>query len=179
MKTGDRLWMSPEIRGSYTLGSLPTDADAVFCATGTGEAPHNRMIEHLLREGHRGRIVTVVCCRRLQDLGYDQVHRRLLEMFESYSYIPMTTREVDGPRRHIQDLFLSGDLQSRSGLRLDPARTHVFVCGNAGMVGRPRETAEGLAYPEGPGMVEVLTTRFGLRIATPDRPGNIHFERYG
>ena len=164
MKPGDRLCMGPEARGSYTVGSLPADADAVFCATGTGEAPHNRMIERLLRRGHRGRIATVVCCRRRRDLGYDRVHRRLEEMFGSYTYLPMTTREEGGPRRHIQDLFLSGDFQRRTGLPLAPDGTHVFLCGNSGMVGRPRETEEGLVYPEEPGMVEVLTTRFGFRI---------------
>jgi len=178
LKPGDRLWMSPEAGGSYTLGPLPADADIVFCATGTGEAPHNRMIEALLRGRHRGRIVSVVCCRRRQDLGYDSVHRHLLKMFGNYTYLPMMTREGNGPRRHIQDLFVSGDFQSRTGLALDPGRTHVFLCGNSGMVGHPQETGEGIAYPEGPGMVEVLTTRFGFRIMTPDQPGNIHFERY-
>jgi ferredoxin--NADP+ reductase len=178
LKPGDRLWMSPEAAGSYTLGPLPPDADIVFCATGTGEAPHNRMIEALLRGKHRGRIVSAVCCRRRQDLGYDPVHRRLTKIFRNYAYLPVLTREGNGPRHHIQDLFVSGDFQSRTGLALDPGRTHIFLCGNSGMVGRPEETEEGIVYPEGAGMVEVLTTRFGFRIATPDQPGGIHFERY-
>jgi ferredoxin--NADP+ reductase len=179
MMPGHRIWMSPDVKGSYSTASLPVDADVVFCATGTGEAPHNRMIEELLRRKHRGRIVSVVCCRRQQDLGYDPVHRRLLEMFSNYTYLPMTTREGSGPRRHIQDLFVSGDFQNRSGLPLDSRRTHVFLCGNSGMVGRPQETAGGIVYPEGPGMVEVLTGDFGFRITSPGQPGNIHFEHNG
>jgi ferredoxin--NADP+ reductase len=179
LAVGVRLWMSPQIRGSYILGSPAQDDSVVLCATGTGEAPHNRMIEELLRRQHRGRIVSVICCRRREDLGYDRLHRRLVELFPGYGYLPVTTRDLPGPRRHIQDLLLSGDLQREAGIPLDPKRTHVFLCGNAGMVGRPREVEGKTVYPDEPGMVELLETRFGFRVDSPGRQGNIQFERCG
>ncbi len=178
LRPGDPLWLGRRAGGATTLDPVRPDDEVLFCATGTGEAPHNRMIAELLRAGHRGRIVSVVCCRYRRDLGYLEVHRRLEEMFDGYTYLPMTTREPGQEKRYIQDLIRSGELRRRSGLSLDPARTHVFLCGNAGMVGRPLEQDGRRTYPPGPGVVEILETGLGFVADGGDRTGNIHFERY-
>ena len=64
------------------------------------------------------------------------------------------------------------------GFDLDQARTHVYLCGNAAMVGRPRLQGGERLYPQPPGMVEILETRFGFDAGSAEEPGNIHFERY-
>ncbi|MFQ5599094.1 MAG: ferredoxin--NADP reductase [Candidatus Krumholzibacteriia bacterium] len=176
LEPGCRLWVAEHPQGSYTLAHVQPDHDVMFLATGTGEAPHNRMIWELLRRGHRGRIASVVTVRELADLAYGPVHERLMKRFPSYRYVAVATREpgVEGSR--LQEMLQSGALEERAGMRLDPERCHVFLCGSPGMLGRPRQDAGRRVYPQPPGMIELLEQR-GLR-ADPPEGAHIHFERY-
>lgn len=101
----------------------------------------------------------------------------------NYTYLPLTTREAtpSGGKVYIQDLITSGELERAVGAPLDPATTHVYLCGNPAMIGAPekdRHSGE-LVYPEPTGVIEILEGR-GFET---DRPaiklrGNIHFEKY-
>lgn len=175
---GDRLWMAGAAVGRYTLDGIDVRDDLLFIATGTGEAPHNRMLWELLRLGHDGRMASVVCCRRQADLGYREVHEQLAARHENYTYLPLTTREENGPRQHVQDLLLDGSLSRRSGMALNPASTRVYLCGNPAMIGRPRDENGRRTYPRPIGVIEILETRFGFRADRSGHPGNIHFEAY-
>jgi ferredoxin--NADP+ reductase len=183
LREGDRLQVGERITGHFTLeGVKPTDA-VVFLSTGTGEAPHNYMVWELLKAGHRGPIVAACCVRYRRDLGYTAVHERLVKGFPNYHYVPLTTREADtGKKVYVQDLIASGQLEERLGRNLDPASTHVYLCGNPKMIGVPVKdpATRERKYPQPPGVVELLETRFGF---TADNPaakvrGNVHFEEY-
>jgi ferredoxin--NADP+ reductase len=184
LRDGSRLFIGSYARGRYTLEPIRHDDNIVFAATGTGEAPHNAMIAELLCRGHGGRIVNCVCVRFARDLAYLQTHRQLEQMFASYRYFPLTTREprnVDSSRadyvgkRYLQHFFGSGNFERETGLQLDPERTHVYLCGNPAMIGAPLPGARG--QPQSGGMAERLVTR-GFRLDQPRCAGNVHFETY-
>lgn len=183
LKEGDRLQVGEKIVGHFTLEPLtnPTDA-AVFLGTGTGEAPHNSMAATLLRRGHTGPILNACCVRYARDLGYLDIHRRLEKQFPNYKYLPLTTRENLGVGKvYIQDLIASGELEQHLGTKLDPATTHVFLCGNPKMIGVPHRDREtgAMSYPTPVGAVEVLEARgFKADAAAIKFRGNVHFEEY-
>jgi ferredoxin--NADP+ reductase len=159
------------------------DDNVVFLATGTGEAPHNYMLWELLRRGHTGHILSACCVRYRRDLGYVATHEELMRRYPNYTYLSLTTREADTVKHkvYIQDLITSGQLEERLGAPLDPARTHVYLCGNPKMIGVPvkdRETGE-RSYPQPAGVIEILERRgFQADQAQPKVKGNIHFEEY-
>ncbi len=177
-RSGDRIYLGPKIAGRYTLDPVTDpECDVVFLATGTGEAPHNGMIGQLFRMGHRGKIVSLVTVRKLRDLGYLEHHRRLERYHSNYTYVPLPTREPDEPKRYIQDLVRTDELASMLDHGLDPARTHVFLCGNPAMIGLPTWEGHTPLFPETEGVIELLHRR-GF---TPDHRrdiGNIHYEEY-
>lgn len=175
---GDRIYLGPKIAGRYTLAPVndPT-LDVVFLATGTGEAPHNTMIPELLRKGHIGSIVSVVTIRYLRDLGYTNVHRRLEERFSNYRYVVLPTREDGYEKRYIQDLITSGELATQLDSGLDPAGTHVFLCGNPRMIGLPKWDDDRPIFPEEVGVTGLLHDR-GFTVDRRGRPGNVHYEEY-
>src|SRR5436305_150417 len=116
-------------------------------------------------------------------LGYLATDAALMRRYPSYLYLPLTTREQDTIHNkvYIQDLLSSGELERRLGEALDPARTHVYLCGNPKMIGVPekdRETGERV-YPKPLGVVEILERR-GFRTDQPNIKlvGNIHYEEY-
>lgn len=187
LKPGDRLFLGPHPHGRYTLEGLEPDKNAIFIATGTGEAPHNAMIADMLARGHRGGIFSVVSVRERRDLAYLDVHRTLEQMYANYRYMPLTTREPENldpahPRfvgkQHVQDFFGTHRFHELAGRPIDPSNTHIYLCGNPLMIGLPHKGRDGeLMYPEPAGMVEVLEHQ-GYTLDEPRRPGNIHFEKY-
>ncbi|MFQ5718578.1 MAG: ferredoxin--NADP reductase [Acidobacteriota bacterium] len=179
LRPGRRLWLAAGATGQFTLDGIDREDDLLFLATGTGEAPHNRMIWDLLRRGHGGHIASVVCCRHRVDLGYRRVHETLARLCPRYTYIPWTTREGPWPRRHVQELLLDGTLARQAGFALDPATTCVFLCGNPAFIGRPIQAGSRRVYPEPPGIIEILETRFDFPAAGDDPAHDrIRFERY-
>jgi ferredoxin/flavodoxin---NADP+ reductase len=183
LKEGDRLNMVEKITGHYTLDAVKPGDTVVFLATGTGEAPHNYMLWELLRRGHEGRILSACCVRYRRDLAYLPVHEELMRRHPHYTYLSLTTREAETVRHkvYIQDLITSGQLEEQLHQPLDPARTHVFLCGNPKMIGVPtkdRETGQRV-YPETLGVVEILEKR-GFQTDEPQikLKGNVHFEEY-
>lgn len=182
LKEGDRINIGEKITGMYTLDPVKPGDNVIFLGTGTGEAPHNYMLWDLLRRGHTGRILSACCVRYSRDLGYLDTHRRLMAQFPSYKYLPLTTREATVTRKvYIQDVISGGELEEQLGDALDPARTHVFLCGNPKMIGVPHRDKEtgAVTYPQPPGVIELLERRgFKADVSAAKFKGNIHFEEY-
>lgn len=179
LREGDRLQLGEKFTGHFTLESVkPTDT-VLFLSTGTGEAPHNYMLWKLLKEEHPCRILAACCVRFQQDLAYAKTHETLMQRYANYTYLPLTTREAKaGQKVYIQDLITSGELERRLDQKLDPAATHVFLCGNPKMIGIPEKdpsTGQRI-YPQPAGVIELLESR-GFRCDDKVR-GNIHYEKY-
>jgi len=183
LQPGDRLHMVEKIGGHFTLAPVKPGDNVLFLSTGTGEAPHNYMLWELLRRGHTGRILSACCVRFKRDLGYLATHTELMRRHPNYTYLPLTTREADtvDQKVYIQDLITSGQLAERLGAPLDPAKTHVYLCGNPKMIGVPEKDKETGArtYPKTVGVVELLE-KMGFAVDNPTAKfsGNIHFEEY-
>jgi ferredoxin--NADP+ reductase len=183
LKEGDRIFLGEKITGHYTLDPVQSGDAVVFLSTGTGEAPHNYMLWELLRRGHQGPILAACCVRYGRDLGYRGMQQTLMRRYPRYTYLSLTTREKDtvDHKVYIQDLITSGQLEERLGQALDPAHTHVYLCGNPKMIGVPiidRATRQ-THYPEPAGVVEILEKRqFRMDQPSVKLKGNIHFEEY-
>jgi ferredoxin--NADP+ reductase len=178
-RVGDRLFMGRKFAGHYTLeGVRPTD-NVVFLSTGTGEAPQNAMTAELLRRGHEGRILNVVCVRYMRDLGYVHVHPQVAARWPNYRYHLFATREpADGRKVYIQDLLADGTIEEMLGTPLDPASTHFFLCGNPSMIGLPAWNEDGtLTFPATCGVAQILTER-GFTLDHRRTRGNVHYEEF-
>ncbi|MGH8950917.1 MAG: ferredoxin--NADP reductase [Acidimicrobiia bacterium] len=176
---GDRLYMGRKFTGHYTLEGVADTDNIVFLSTGTGEAPQNAMTAELLRRGHQGRILNVVCVRYRADLAYTEQHAVLTERYPNYRYVTLTTREPEneGHKMYIQDLIESGQLEEDLGAKLDPAGTQVFLCGNPAMIGLPKWTDDGIEFPETVGVCQQLHDR-GFTIDHRKSRGNVHYEEF-
>ena len=178
LKPEDRLLISDQPMGEYTLAPVSPRDNVLFLATGTGEAPHNMMVWELLRRNRGDRVTSIVSVRYVEDLAYDPVHRRLTELFPRYRYEAVATREPESDGRHLQELLLDGTIERMAGFSLDPSNTRIYLCGNPGMIGPPRVVSGKRILPEDTGLVELLERR-GFN--TDQKSGgevNLHFERY-
>jgi ferredoxin--NADP+ reductase len=177
---GDRIFMGRKFTGHYTLeGVEPTD-NIVFLSTGTGEAPQNKMLAELLRHDHQGKILNAICVRYQVDLAYTEQQAVLEDRYPTYRYLSLTTREPENldNKVYIQDLITSGRVEGELGAPLDPANTHVYLCGNPAMIGLPKWDDDGsMTFPDEVGVCQLLHER-GFTIDHRRERGNVHYEEY-
>ena len=176
---GDRIFLGRKFTGHYTLeGVEPTD-NVIFLSTGTGEAPQNAMTAELLRQGHQGKILSIVCVRYRDDLAYLREQAVVQEKWPNYKYVAVTTREPEneGNKLYIQYLVGSGQVEKELGEPISPENTHVFLCGNPAMIGLPTRTDEDMEFPETLGVCQILHER-GFTIDHRRDRGNVHYEEY-
>ena len=174
---GDRLFVRPKMVGTYLLPKLDADMTLILASTGTGVAPHMTMLETCVDACKQ--VVMMECVRYSTELAYAEQIRQFQQTHPNLVYISLVTRE-GGAKRYIQDYFRDGILEKEHGVSIAPETAHVFACGNPAMIGIPKEDRKtgALSYDTPGGLVEILTTSYGLTIHKPRQPGQIHFEKY-
>lgn len=164
---GDRLWLGPRATGVFTLDGVPEDRDILLVSTGTGLAPHMSMIRSLHRCNVGRRFAVVQGARYSWDLGYRAELEALDHGCGTLVYLPTITQANRDANWHghvgrVQTILEDGSLVAKLGRAPDPARDHVFLCGN-------------------PEMVETLQAVFesrGFALRGPAAEGTLHVERF-
>jgi len=163
---GGRLWMDEVIRGRFTLDHAGPDNDLLFVATGTGIAPFMSMLRTYADMRRWRRCVLVHGVRRAGDLGYRDELEARAAVDPRFTYVPVVSRAADGvwngATGRVQPLLEDAAFRLRTGVSLDPATFHAFLCGNPAMIESTRDMLEARGFK--PGQV--------------DGPGGIHFEKY-
>jgi ferredoxin--NADP+ reductase len=166
LRPGDRLWVDKRWLGRFGLGPIPTSADVVAVATGTGLAPYVSMLR---RDGEpRWRRFAVLHGVRTEtELVYGDELQAQADARDDFAYVPVCSREPEdspwpGPRGRVGDVLCAPDFAERSGITLDPANCHVLLCGNPDMIAEQTE----------------LLGRRGFQPHQTREPGQLHVERY-
>lgn len=140
VQEGERLYVDPECRGHFTLDDVPGKADLLFCATGTGLSPFLSLLRTFAGTGRWRRCALLYGARSRGTMGYHEELTALAEKHPDITYIPTLTREPEasgweGRRGRLPELLVNpGAFSETTGLTLDPARTHAYLCGNSGMI---------------------------------------------
>ncbi len=168
LEAGERIWLSNKITGVFTLDSVPPEMNLVLMATGTGLAPYMSMIRSAVLEGGNRRIAVIHGARHSCDLGYRSELTWLADEYRHFIYLPIISRPQEEPAPwtgetgYCQDVWTRRLIERRWGFTPTWKNTHVFLCGNPGMI----EEALGILAEE----------RF--REHTKKSPGQVHLERY-
>ena len=166
LETGDPVWLADTANGFLTLEEVPAHTrDLWMLATGTGVGPFLSMLQ---TDEPWQRFETVILgygVRHRSNLGYGELIEGLRrEHAGRFHFVPFITGEPDAEALNcrIPETLADGRLEQRVGLRIDPARSHVMLCGHSGMISDA---------------VGVLEGR-GLRRHRRREPGHISTEKY-
>jgi ferredoxin--NADP+ reductase len=168
LELGDRVWLSPKTTGMFTLKDVPEERHVVFIATGTGLAPYMSMLRTYLEVDTPRRFAVLHGACHSWDLGYRTELFTLQRICRNFTYLPIITEPQGelipwkGRSGFVQDLWKSGAIQAAWGVQPTPENTDIFLCGNPAMIDSMT------ALLAGEGFVE----------HTPQKPGEIHAERY-
>ncbi|MBI2340833.1 MAG: ferredoxin--NADP reductase [Deltaproteobacteria bacterium] len=168
LKVGDRVWLSPKISGQFTLADVPSNANLVFVATGTGLAPYISMLHTYLPWDQKRRIAVLHGIRESQDLGYRSELAIMQRLAANFNYFPIVSRPHlekvpwKGTTGHVQDIWKRKILDERWGFHPTAENTHFFLCGAPGMIQDFQKLLEAEGFKE----------------HTRKEPGQIHIEKY-
>lgn len=168
LQPGDALWLGKKFTGVFTLNQVPPDKHVLMISTGTGLAPFMSMLRsHLVCGGPR-HFGVFHGARHSWELGYRSELMMLGRMCANFLYVPTISRPQSEPlpwtgrTGYVQQLWTEIALADHWGVRPKPDNTHIFLCGNPGMID---ET------------VQILATA-GFSEHTKKNPGQVHVERY-
>ncbi len=140
LQHGDGVWLSPKIKGMFTLADAPADKHLVLVATGTGLAPYMSMLRSEFMCGTERQFAVLHGARHSWELGYRSELRTLERLCPNFTYIPVVSRPEEEPvpwggvTGYVQDLWACGVLSDRLGVDVTPQTTRIFLCGNPSMI---------------------------------------------
>lgn len=136
---GSRVFLGPKASGLFTLDRVAPGKAVVLIATGTGLAPYVSMLRTMLIADTVRKFVVLHGARCSWDLGYRGELESLARIRSNFTYIPSITRPAEDPHftgktGRIPQLLEAGLVEQLAGVKLDPAETDVFLCGNPEMI---------------------------------------------
>ena len=141
LETGDELYLDKTAYGYLTLAryQLPLAHDLWLLATGTGLAPFLSMLQDFETWTKYQHIHLIYSVRSTAELAYVDRIQELAESFgeghTGFKFVPIITRDPNAPLHdRLPVLIENGELEKVVGLSLNPATSHVMLCGNPQMV---------------------------------------------
>ncbi|WP_436658637.1 ferredoxin--NADP reductase [Acinetobacter sp. P1(2025)] len=141
LEIGDELYLDKTAYGYLTLAryQLPLAHDLWLLATGTGLAPFLSMLQDFETWTKYQHIHLIYSVRSTAELAYVDRIQEIAESFgeghTGFKFVPIITRD---PNATLHDrlpvLIENGELEKVLGLSLNPATSHVMLCGNPQMV---------------------------------------------
>jgi ferredoxin--NADP+ reductase len=165
LEAGARVLVERKPQGFFTLGYVPHCRELWLVATGTGLGPFISMLRSTEVWQRFERVSVVHGVRHVEHLSYaDELAALGVTHRGRLSYTPIVSGGSHGaalPGR-VTTAFADGSLEDRAGLKLDPDKSHLLLCGN-------------------PDMILELTAALGQRGLRKHRvrtPGHITAEKY-
>ena len=163
---GDPVLLTDSANGFLTLSEVPGDTrDLWMLATGTGVGPFLSMLQTEEPWTRFERVILAYGVRLAGNLAYQGLIERLQrEHPQRFRFVPLVTGETrEGALAcRIPEALADGRLEAHAGTALDPALSHVMLCGHSGMISDT---------------VALLEQR-GMRRHRRREPGHISTEKY-
>ncbi|MCB1774031.1 MAG: ferredoxin--NADP reductase [Gammaproteobacteria bacterium] len=166
LEAGDEIWLNGAAKGLLTLEQVPAETRVLWMlATGTGVGPFLSILQTDEPWRRFDQVVLGYGVRYADNQGYGPLIRRLrVEHPGKFHFVPFVTGErVEGAFDcRIPSAIADGRLERHVDITLDPADSHVMLCGHSGMISD---------------VVDVLRAR-GMRRHSRREPGHISTEKY-
>ena len=165
LQAGDRLWAWDSGNGLLTIDAVPAVPKLWMFATGTGVGPFLAILKSAESWTRFQKLVLVHAVRFAEELTFQETIQQVAaERGTQFVYLPIVSREptVSALTGRIPTLIESGEFESRAGVALDAADSHVMMCGNSGMI---KDTS-------------LLLEGRGMKKHTRREPGHISTEKY-
>ena len=137
LSPGDTVWLTATASGIFTLETVQPARDLWLLATGTGLGVYLSILRTPDPWRLFERVVLVHGVRQGADLAYSETLDEIAARYPGrFTRVAAVSREPwpTALSGRITDLLTSGELERHVGLTIDPATSHVMLCGNSAMI---------------------------------------------
>ncbi len=137
LTVGEAIFVASSANGFLVIDEVPDCRDLWLLATGTGVGPFLAILKSALVWQRFEKVVLAYSVRNRQELAYrDKLDALSSQHPGQFVFVPFITREsVDGAiHRRIPAALEDGSFEARVGVALSADRSHVMMCGSAGML---------------------------------------------
>jgi len=120
--------------GKFVIEKDSLDKDLVFVAVGTGITPFRSMINHLLKNGFKKRIILIKGFRTEKNLLYDEEFSKIADRHGNFEFCNILSRPKNPAfenKGYVQDFLQKYLPENFSG--------HVYICGLSPMINAVNE----------------------------------------
>lgn len=149
LKEGDKVFITPQANGFFTLDEVPEGDILWLFATGTAIGPYLSILGESTVWQRFNTIVLVHAVRYQADLSYQQtVAKFQADHPNQLYYQPFVSREsiANTLAGRIPQAISNGSLEQVLELSLIPEHSQIMLCGNPQMVRDTREALEGKGF---------------------------------
>jgi ferredoxin-NADP reductase len=145
LRTGDRVDLAGRAKGRLRLD--PGAAHHLMVATVTGIAPLRSMLRDALHRGTSASFTVLLGASHAVELPFHDELATLASTARAVTYVPTVSRAGAPANRSWRGTTGRVDVLARDvAATLDPATTHVYAVGNAGMVASVRRDLGGAGF---------------------------------
>lgn len=137
LKAGDSIEISQPANGFFILDEVPKAEYLWMIATGTGLGPYLSILRTPEVWQRFKRVVLVHSVPFKSELAYSELLNEVLQQNPNqFKYLTAITREpnAEGLAERVTTALQSGRLEQLAALEINPANTHVMLCGNHAML---------------------------------------------
>ena len=144
LQAGDKIYVSDLVTGFLVLNEIPQEHKKLWLmATGTGIGPFLSILGTKEIWQRFSEVYLVHGVRLEKELTYQELIQKHSQEHANFHYVPFVSRESSDsamPGR-IPAALADGSLEKKMNTKLDPADTHLMLCGNPAML---KDTQEAL-----------------------------------
>lgn len=136
LKTGDKILISKNAIGNFTINNITNCETLWMIATGTAIGPYLSILQTEKKIIRFKNIVLVHAVRKYEDFNYLKLIKKLqIKFINQLHLIKITSREkhkntITG---HIPDLIKQGIIENYINLKINK-NSQIMLCGNPGMI---------------------------------------------
>lgn len=137
LNPGDTVWLTATASGIFTLETVRPARDLWMLATGTGLGVYLSILRSPDPWRLFERVILVHGVRQGADLAYGETLDAIAGRHPGrFTRVAAVSREPwpEALSGRITDLLTSGELERHLDLTMDPATSHVMLCGNSAMI---------------------------------------------
>lgn len=149
LSAGDTVWVKSQSTGFFVLDEVPKCKNLWLLGTGTGVAPFFSILNTEEPWDRFEKVILIHAVRTLADLRYQEVVQSLRQkhkdqfLFEAFVSRERAPGTSNG---RIPIALADKTLETKLGVDLDPAHSHLMLCGNPAMVKDSSEVLKGRGF---------------------------------
>ncbi|QJC29496.1 ferredoxin--NADP(+) reductase [Enterobacteriaceae endosymbiont of Plateumaris pusilla] len=167
LNNNDKIMISKNASGFFTVNNIESCKDLWMISTGTGIGPYLSILQNGNYLEKFKRIILIHAVRYITDFSYINLINNLKTKFKNKLIIQIiTSREKQQNNLlngHIPELMKNGILEKKIGITINKNNSHIMLCGNPQMVYDTQK---------------LLQKNYGLSKNLKNNKGNITIEKY-